>query len=162
MADRQTCNQFFFAQAQSPWNTGQTRSPPELPGRSKVTTTYFLCVDHLDCLDLGTSLKLLHFYQDTSSLTGNQANHRTNMFLPYESNPRNESDYECICIVSNGKTCSVPLNILSSVFRPSTTSTMPLTTQILRASTKWFATSQKINRNMQNIIFIHLFVFFIM
>ena len=27
---------------------------------------------------------LLHFYQDTSSLLGNQANHRTNMFLPYD------------------------------------------------------------------------------
>ena len=40
VADRQTCNQ-FFAQTQSPWNTGQTRSPPELPGWSKVTTTYF-------------------------------------------------------------------------------------------------------------------------
>ena len=58
---------------------------------------------------------LLHFYQDTSSLLGNQTNHRTNMFLPYESNSRFESDYECICIVNNGKTCSVPLNILSSV-----------------------------------------------
>ena len=29
---------------------------------------------------------LLHFYQETPSLTGNQANHRTNMLLPYESN----------------------------------------------------------------------------
>ena len=45
VADRQTCNQVFFARAQSPWNTGQTRSPPELPGWFKVTTTYFLCVD---------------------------------------------------------------------------------------------------------------------
>ena len=27
-----------------------------------------------------------------------------------------ESDYECICIMINGKTYSVPLNILSSVF----------------------------------------------
>ena len=36
---------FFFAHAQSPWNTGQTRSPPELPVWSKVTTTYFLYVD---------------------------------------------------------------------------------------------------------------------
>ena len=32
------------------------------------------------------------------------------------------------------------------IFRPSTTSTMPLTTQILRTATKWFATSQRINR----------------
>ena len=39
VADRQTCNQFFFAQAQIPWNSGQTRSPPQLPGWSKVTTT---------------------------------------------------------------------------------------------------------------------------
>ena len=59
---------------------------------------------------------LLHFYQETSSLMGSQANHRTNMFLPYESNSRYESDYECICIVIYGKTCSVPLNILSSVY----------------------------------------------
>ena len=59
---------------------------------------------------------LLHFYQDTSYLMGNQANHRTNIVMPYEFNSRYESDYECICIVSNGKTCSVPLNILSSVF----------------------------------------------
>ena len=58
---------------------------------------------------------LLQFYQDIPSLTGNQANHRTNMFLPYESNSRNVSDYECICNASNGKTWSVPLNILSSV-----------------------------------------------
>ena len=29
--------------------------------------------------------------------------------------------------------------------------TMPLTTEILRTATKWFATSQKINRNMQHI-----------
>ena len=56
---------------------------------------------------------LHHFYQETSSLMGNQANHRTNMFLPSESNSSYESDYECICIVS--KTGSVPLNILSSV-----------------------------------------------
>ena len=26
VVDRPTCNQFFFAQAQSPWNTGQRRS----------------------------------------------------------------------------------------------------------------------------------------
>ena len=60
---------------------------------------------------------LLHFYQETSSLMGYQAIHRTNMFLPYESNFCYESDYECICIVSNGKTCSVPLNIFSSVLK---------------------------------------------
>ena len=37
------------------------------------------------------------------------------------------------------------------IFRPSTTDTMPLTTQISRTATKWLATSQKINRNMQHI-----------
>ena len=42
VADRQTRNHFFFAQVQSPWNTGLTRSPPELSGWSKVTTTSFL------------------------------------------------------------------------------------------------------------------------
>ena len=53
---------------------------------------------------------LLHFHQESSSLIGNQTNHRKNMFcLCYES------DYECICIVINGKTRSVPLNNLSSV-----------------------------------------------
>ena len=59
---------------------------------------------------------LLHFDQETPSLIGNQTNHRTNMFLPYQSHSCYESDYECICIMINGKTCSVPLNILSSVF----------------------------------------------
>ena len=58
---------------------------------------------------------LLHFYQQASSLIGNQTNHRTNMCLPYYSNSRYESDYACICIVINGKIRSVPLNILSSV-----------------------------------------------
>ena len=54
---------------------------------------------------------LLHFYQQTSSSMGTQTNHRTNMFLPYSSNTRYVSDYECICIVTNGKTGSVPLNV---------------------------------------------------
>ena len=58
---------------------------------------------------------LLHFYQQASSLTGNQTNHGANIFLPYKSNSRYESDYACICIVINGKMRSVPLNILSSV-----------------------------------------------
>ena len=56
MADKQADKQsvfFYFAQAQSPWNTGQTRSPPELPGWSKVTTTYFLCVDQFGLFLLG-------------------------------------------------------------------------------------------------------------
>ena len=35
------------------------------------------------------------------------------MFLP----SIDELDYECICIMINDKTCSVPLNILSSVDR---------------------------------------------
>ena len=59
---------------------------------------------------------LLHFDQETSSLIGNQTYHRTNMFSPYQPNSCYESDYECICIMVNGKTCSVPLNILSSVY----------------------------------------------
>ena len=58
---------------------------------------------------------LLHFYQETSSLMGSQAYHRTNMLLPYESNSRYESNYECICIAIYGKTRSVPLNNFSSV-----------------------------------------------
>ena len=85
----------------------------------------------------------LQFYQQASSLIGNQTNHRTSMFLPnysnscyesdyecicivingkrtsmflpYYSNSCYESDYECICIVINGKIRSVPLNIFSSV-----------------------------------------------
>ena len=58
---------------------------------------------------------LLHFYQETSSLIHSQTNHRANMFSPYWSNSCYEWDFVCICIVINGKTCSVPLNILSSV-----------------------------------------------
>ena len=57
----------------------------------------------------------LHFYQETSSLITKQTNQRTNIFSPYLSTSCFESDYECICIVINGKTSSVPLNILSSV-----------------------------------------------
>ena len=57
-----------------------------------------------------------HFYQQASSLIGNQTNHRTNMCLSYYSNSCNESYYECICIVINGKIRSVPLNIFSSVY----------------------------------------------
>ena len=51
------------------------------------------------------------FFQQASSVIGNQTNHRTNMCLPYQSNSRYESDYECLCIVINGKKRSVPLNI---------------------------------------------------
>ena len=40
------------------------------------------------------------------------------MSSPYQPNSCYESDYECICIMINGKTCSVPLNILSSVVGP--------------------------------------------
>ena len=60
---------------------------------------------------------LLHFDQKTSSLIGNQTYHRTNMFSPYQPNSCYESDYECICIMITDKTCSVPLNILSSVVK---------------------------------------------
>ena len=49
----------FLAQAQSPWKTGQTRSPPELPVWSKAITTSFLVLTNLDFLDLGTSMKKL-------------------------------------------------------------------------------------------------------
>ena len=58
---------------------------------------------------------LLYFYQQALPLIGNQTYHRTNMCLPYQPNSRYESDYECICIVINGKKHSVPLNIMSSV-----------------------------------------------
>ena len=58
---------------------------------------------------------LLHFDQETLSLIGNQTYHRANMFSPYQPNSCYESDHECSCIMINGKTCSVPLNILSSV-----------------------------------------------
>ena len=59
---------------------------------------------------------LLYFYQQASSLIGNQTNHRTTLFLPHKSNSSYESDYACIHIVTNGKIRSVPLNILSSVY----------------------------------------------
>ena len=52
-----------------------------------------------------------YFYQQASSLIGNQTIHS----LPYQPNSRYESGYECICIVTNGKNHSVPLNILNSV-----------------------------------------------
>ena len=58
---------------------------------------------------------LLHFDQETLSLIGYQTYHRANMFSPYQPNSCYESDHECSCIMINGKTCSVPLNILSSV-----------------------------------------------
>ena len=61
---------------------------------------------------------LLHFYEETPSLIRNQTNHRMNLFTPSESNSCYESDYECSCILINGKTRSVPLNILSSVLWP--------------------------------------------
>ena len=60
--------------------------------------------------------ELLYVHQETSSLIGNRTNHRTNIYLPYQSDSCYESDYECICIVVNGKTRSVLLNILSSVY----------------------------------------------
>ena len=56
---------------------------------------------------------LFHFYQQPSSLIGNQTNHRTNMFCQVLLIHLNESDYECICIVFYGKICNVPLNILA-------------------------------------------------
>ena len=59
---------------------------------------------------------LLYFYQQASSLIGNQTNHRKKVCLPYQPNSCYESDCECICIVINGKKHSVPLNILSSVY----------------------------------------------
>ena len=36
---------------------------------------------------------LLHFYQETSSLIGNQTYHRTNIISPYLSNSCYNSDY---------------------------------------------------------------------
>ena len=38
------------------------------------------------------------------------------MILPYYSSSRYESEYECICIMINAKTRSVPLNILRAVY----------------------------------------------
>ena len=58
---------------------------------------------------------LLHFDQETLPLIRNQTYHRTNMFSPNQPNSCYESNYECSCIMINGKTCSVPLIILSSV-----------------------------------------------
>ena len=55
------------------------------------------------------------FFQEASPLIGNQTCHKTNMFSPHWSNSCFESDYESVCIMVNGKTSSVPLNLLSSV-----------------------------------------------
>ena len=47
---------------------------------------------------------LLYFYQQTSSLIGNQTNHRTNcVCLINPTLAISHSDYDCICIVINGK-----------------------------------------------------------
>ena len=54
--------------------------------------------------------RLLHFHQESSSFISNLTNHRTNMCLPGKSNSCFESDDECIGIVINGKTRSVPSN----------------------------------------------------
>ena len=42
-------------------------------------------------------------------------NHWKDMYVSYYMNAHYESDYECICIVINGKTKSAPLNILSDL-----------------------------------------------
>ena len=52
----------------------------------------------------------LHFCQETSSLIGNQTYHRTNMIPTLATI---WTMHVCICIMINGKTCTVPLNILS-------------------------------------------------
>ena len=52
----------------------------------------------------------------------------------------------------------IDCNILI-LFRPSTTGTIPLATQIFCTATKWCASPQIINRNMQNFLLFHLFVF---
>ena len=49
----------------------------------------------------------------------------------------------------------VDCNILI-LSRPSKTGTLLLTTQILRPATKWCASLQIINTNMQNFLFLHL------
>ena len=59
--------------------------------------------------------RILNFDQETSSLIGNRTYHGTNVFSPYQPSSCYESDYGCICIMINGKICSVSLNILSSV-----------------------------------------------
>ena len=60
---------------------------------------------------------VLNFHQETPSLIGNQTTQGTNIFLPYFSNSCYEPDYECICIVTNVKTRTVSLSILSSVLK---------------------------------------------
>ena len=57
--------------------------------------------------------RLLHFYQQASSLIGNQTNQMITCFCLI-----NESDYESICDVINGKNHSVPLNIFEQCILP--------------------------------------------
>ena len=59
---------------------------------------------------------LFHFYQQPSSLKGNQTNYRTNVFCQVLLIQLYESDYKCIRIVIYGRIRNVPLNILSSVY----------------------------------------------
>ena len=56
---------------------------------------------------------LFHFYQQSSSLIGNQTNHMTNMFCQVLLIQLYESDSECICIVIYGKIRNVLINILA-------------------------------------------------
>ena len=44
-----------------------------------LTKFYF----YIKCSMEISGKRLFHFHQETSSLIGNQTNHRTNMFLPY-------------------------------------------------------------------------------
>ena len=80
--------------------------------RGILTKLHYNIKHYMDIFRKG----LLYFYQETSFLINDLTNHRTNMCSPYLSYSCYELDYECICIVINGKTRSVPLNILSSVY----------------------------------------------
>ena len=57
---------------------------------------------------------LQHSYQQASSLIGQQTTQDKHV-LNYKTISL-ESDYECICTMIIGKTRSVPLNTMSSVF----------------------------------------------
>ena len=96
------------------WCLIEKKSPYNLVLKKGVFLTkfHFYLKRSMDISEKG----LLHFDQEASSLIGKQTYHRTNMFSPYQPNSCFESDYECICFMINGKTHSVPLNILSSVF----------------------------------------------
>ena len=61
MADRQLCNQFYFAQAQALGTLDSCAHHLSYQGGPKSPPHIFYVLTNLDCFDLGGSLKKLCF-----------------------------------------------------------------------------------------------------